>query len=127
LASPGPRGSGQHEWPALPGPRVAVFEARLAERERLLRAGLDELEEQLAELEALVVSGCAGPVERDSLRDAFETLRRELACITAARRAVETLRPEPVPTGLAGRRAAREVAEASPPGRRDGARSGRRP
>ena len=91
--------------------RVEEFEARLSEREAHLRAGLSDLETQLAELEAFVASGCAGPVEHAALRAAFETLRRELDCIVSARSAVATLRPGAGGLDLAARRAAQDGAK----------------
>jgi hypothetical protein len=103
VASPGSRG--EEDSSSSPATSAEAFDAKLAEREAAVRAGLAELEEQLEELDTLARRGCTGAVERATLRDAFETLRRELDCIVAARRAVATLRPDAARADLAALRA----------------------
>jgi hypothetical protein len=116
VSSSGHRDGAPHEWPAAPAPRVQEFEARLSQREAVVRAGLADLELQLSALQALVTSGCEGPAEEAMLADAFASLRRELDCVVSARRAVASLRTDVSRSSLAAHRAASgsEAPDASP-------------
>lgn len=103
------RSTGEPET-ASGGRDAAEMERRLEARAALLRDAISEREERL---EALESRGDAPSVRaaRVALREDLASLRDELECLHAARRAVATLRPTAPAAGLPDHRGERSAGE----------------